>query len=229
MRASALAVLRVASSAKPRPRTGSRSGGRRFVAVGDGEAHGAVRGRRAPAAAGALANASGSRERSPSPRRSTAFPRRAAGRAGKSVEREHGLLDAYVPGRDLGRKVEVGDFSPSMIRQAKSATGKPIAFQMNAGARGRWVRLDHVQPRPRVYRELHVQQPDHAERFGRYRPSGHGLSAPLPTERGGAARTRVPGAHPAPQRLHHPVIHIASPSQIASTSTSTESSRKRST
>ena len=141
-----------------------RDGGR-LVAVAHGEERGAGVGSGRPAARSALANAVGKSAAlaitSPVERISGPEHRVGSGEAG---EREDGGLDGDVRRRLTGGGASSASAAPAARRQAAATRLTPSAFETN-GHRPRRarVRLEDVEAAV-VERQLHVEEPDDAER-----------------------------------------------------------------
>ena len=149
----------------------------------------------------------------------------------EAVEGQHRLLDAHVTGGDLVRQIQSASFSPSMIRQASLATGSPIALETNGTVRdARGLASITCSPSLPWIANCTFSRPT--------TPSA--LAIPVawarisssispPSECGGSTQAESPEWIPASSTCCMiPAIHTSSPSHSASTSTSTESSRKRS-
>ena len=121
--------------------------------------------------------------------------------------------------------------SPHITRAACDASGTPIALDTNGIVRLARGFTSSTYTTPSLDRELHVDQPDDAERL-RHRDGllAHRLQVLLADQVRRQHARRVAGVDAGVLDVLHDAAdhHVASPSESASTSTSYASSRKRS-
>ena len=201
---------------------------RGLVAVADREEDGAAAGSGRPAARSALREGGGQvgGDAHHLAGRAHLRAQRRIG-AGEPLEREHRRLDRDVAAGRLGQV----DRSPSAARQAASTRSRPVAFDTNGTVRDARGLASSTYIVLALHGELDVDQAADAERLG----DGGRLAAdlgldPLAERHRRDDAGRVAGVDAGLlDVLHDGADHAcASPSQIASTSTSIASSTKRS-